>query len=674
MSARSSTPSSGASAPTVVADPAVAGRVGAGRRAVDHVAAALDVPSDAELERRIDEHDRASEWTGPVGTIVAGLLFVFVSRDVVPAQRIVPWIAAILIASVAVSIGVVYRRRTRVGLPGFVLTGAAWGVLPLLSAEQWSVGDREVWTALAFQFATTAAVLGGTNVDIRPARLVVATMWGSAAFALVLLGRPVLALGALAFVVIVDRDLRNSSDMVRELVELRSSAAARAREAAGAALLDPMTGLMNRAGMERALAAGPRYGAAMFVDLDRFKDVNDVHGHHVGDRVLAAASRRLRGVFRDEDLVARVGGDEFVVVLAGDHGPEVLLERAAEVIRVLEEPVELDGELVLCSASVGVAVVDGNDVDLDRVLRESDHAMYDAKRTGRRRAVMFDDALRRQLDEHAELSTAVRGAVHRGEIEVWGQPVVVAADRSVFGIELLARWCDANGEWVPPSRFIPVAEAIGVASEITRTVLGHAVVLAARWRDHPVFGDAKIGVNVTGVDLCGGWLVDEIVSAAAREGVDPARLVIEITESESLHDDAEARRCLRELHELGVSIALDDFGTGYSSITSLVQLPIDVVKLDRSLTLAATDPAGGDVIRAIAALAGAIGRYVLAEGVETETEASMLTELGFQFAQGHLYGRAMPIDELEAHPGLRATAATDLPPDPGNCSAPVGPL
>lgn len=635
------------------------------------------MPSDAELERRILEYDRASELTGPLGSLAAAVVFALVAGELVPPGRLLPWFLVVLVGVAGMGTGMVLRRRDAVGLPGFALTGIAWGVLPLVLSTDGRLEDRSLWAVFAFQFAMTAGVLSGSNVDDRPGRLVVLTMWAASAVSFVVVGRPLVALAGVVFAALVDRDLRNTSTMVRELMELRSSAAARARDAARAALRDPLTGLLNRSGLEHSLGEGGPFGAAMFVDLDRFKDVNDLHGHRGGDQVLVAVAGRLRGIFRDRDLVARVGGDEFVIVLHGAHDRDVLMERAAEVIDVLEDPVAFEDATVLCSASVGVAPIEGTTVDVDRVLSESDHAMYDAKRSGRRRAVLFGESGRAELDDHAELSNALRAAVRDGELDVWGQPVVVAHDRSVFGVELLARWPMADGSFVPPSRFIPVAEEIGVASDIARMVLRRAVHAVVDWEGHPVFGDAKVGFNVSGLDLRGDWLVDEVRAVTGAAGVDPSRLVVEITESSSLHDDPETRRCLDGLHELGVLVALDDFGTGYSSITSLLELPIDVVKLDRTLTVAAERrarddeawPDHGDVIAAIGALASAIGRYVLAEGVETEAEASALVALGFPFAQGNLFCPPLPLHELGRREGLAATPAASVEALEGNSTA-----
>jgi diguanylate cyclase (GGDEF)-like protein len=603
---------------------------------------------DVELARRLAWFDRASELTGPMGTAAAAVVFALVARGQIEPARLWWWLLVVAVALVAMTVGWLTGRRLALGLPGHALAGLAWGLVLLLGLDaDRSVDSQFLWICLAFQFATTAGVMSGRTLDDLLGRSVVVSMWVPAATILVVVGEPVLAAGVIVFLLMVFRDLTHSSALLQELIDLRTEETRRAERAADAALIDPLTGLLNRSGLEAALERTGPVGAAMFIDLDRFKEVNDRHGHHSGDRVLVAVADRLRFIFRCDDLVARLGGDEFLVVLAGQHGAELLADRAAAVIQSLEVPVDVDGEMILCSASVGVAEIPPGVVDAERVMRESDHAMYRAKRAGRRRAVLFGDDLRREMSERAELSAALRHAVRHGDIEVWGQPVVRLADSRVIGVELLARWRSAAGKWIPPDRFIPVAEEIGVSGEIARTVLHRAGSLFSAWRGDPLFGDMTIGINASAVDLGDRSFVDAVIDVLDAAGVEPERLMIEVTESISLTDDQVARRHLEELAASGITVALDDFGTGYSSISGLLDLPLGTVKVDRSLTASLEgDRRRVDVVRSIADLARTLGRRTVAEGVENAEQLRVVRSLGFDDVQGYYLCRPLPLDEL----------------------------
>jgi diguanylate cyclase (GGDEF)-like protein len=626
--------------------------------------AATDDPNaERPLGERLDAYDRASEYTGPVGTAAAGALFVLVALDRVPGDRLAWWAAALGLAVAAMVVGLVGRWRTTVAVPGHAAAGLVWGVAPLLAFTDGEIDPEFLWLSLAFQFATTAGVLGGATVDVRPARAVMAGLWPAAVVSLLVVGEPLLAAGAVVFAVLVVRDLHLAAGLVRELIHLRAAAAGRARRAARDALRDPLTGLVNRPGLERELAGRDDVVAAMFVDLDRFKEINDRHGHHAGDVVLRAVADRLRRVVRDRDLIARLGGDEFLVVV-GDGAADLdrLRERAEQIIAALEPPIDLgDGETALVSASVGLAAVEPGPVDPERVMRESDHAMYAAKRAGRRRVVLFDDALREELDERAHTSAALRRAVRDGELEVWGQPVVDVYAGRVQAVELLVRWHRPDGVMVDPERFIPIAEELGMSFDITEQVVRTAVALQREWAGHPLFGDALVGVNVPVGDLRSGRLVPLLVEALALEQAASQRLLVEITESQELHGDDDARVTLLQLREMGIGVVLDDFGAGFSSLRSLMDLPLDAVKLDRSLVVSLDeDPRAFEMIRSIASLAVTLGRRVVAEGVERVDQVELLRRLGFRSVQGHVFAPPAPLDEM--------TLWTRLP-----TSVPLGP-
>lgn len=650
------------------------------------------VRADDAVSRRVREHDRSRALGSALGAAIAALVFLMVARSDVASDRAVVWAVGGAVAVVTIVAGVLFDRRSTVGLVGHALLGACWGALLLLwngDPNTLGLGSRFLWIVLAFQFAVTAAVLAGRAVDHLLARAVVGALWGVAAVILAVIGLPLLALVAVAFLVLIRRDLLQSSAFLVELVEMRHAASRRADRASEAAQRDPLTGLLNRDGLAAALHEQPEVGAAFFIDLDRFKEINDRHGHQVGDEVLAAVGRRLRSVFRGEDLLARLGGDEFLAVLAGRHETELLAARAAEVIAILETPVEVDGEAILCSASVGVAEIPPGLVDVDRVMRESDHAMYRAKRSGRRRAVLFDAEHRAEMVDRADLSAALRLAVREHRIDVWGQPMIELTTAEVTGVELLARWRGADGAWIPARRFIPVAESIGLSGEIALTVMARAEELFHRWRDHPRLGAARLSLNLSVVDLADERLVDTLLATVDRCGVEPSRFVVEITESGLLAPEREARAALERIAAHGVTIALDDFGTGSSSIAGLLGLPLTTVKLDRHLIAWLDDPVehpagtNGDsarddglpdgdvvplpsryeVVRSIVGLARTLGRQPVAGGVETIEQLDAVAELGVGHAQGYLLCPPLPLDELEGPIGSARLA--ELVPRPG---------
>ncbi len=636
------------------------------------------VSVERPLGERLDAYDRASEYTGPIGTAAAGIVFAMVAADHVPGDRLAWWCLALGLAVAAMVVGLVGRWRTTVAVPGHAAAGVVWGAVPLLGLADGAISGEYLWLSLAFQFATTAGVLGGATVDVRPARAVIWGLWSTSVLSLLAVGRPVLAAAAVVFALLVGRDLNLAAGLVRELIHLRAAAAGRARRAARDALRDPLTGLVNRAGLERELAGRSDVVAAMFVDLDRFKEINDRHGHHAGDVVLRTLADRLRRVVRDRDLIARLGGDEFLVVV-GDGAADLdrLRERAEQIIAALEPPIDLgDGESALVSASIGLASVGPGPVDPDQVMRESDHAMYAAKRAGRRRVVLFDDALREELDERAHTSAALRRAVREGELEVWGQPVVDVFAGRVQAVELLVRWHRPDGVMVDPDRFIPIAEELGMSIDITEQVLQAAVDLQREWAGHPLFGDAVIGINVPVGDLRSGRLIPAVVEALALGVASPRRLLVEITESQELHGDDVARVTLLQLREMGVGVVLDDFGAGFSSLRSLMDLPLDAVKLDRSLiTSLDEDPRAFEMIRSIGSLAVTLGRRVVAEGVERADQVDLLRRLGFRYVQGHVFAPPAPLDEMALWTALPtevplAPSALDPAPDPALDPAP----
>lgn len=418
---------------------------------------------------------------------------------------------------------------------------------------------------------------------------------------------------------------------------------------------DALTGLPNRARfqglVERALAAagaaGPDNGpeiTVLFIDLDRFKDVNDTFGHGYGDQVIVEAARRIDSCIRAEDLAARLGGDEFAILVEG-AAPEEIRTLAARVLASLtERPMLLSGVMVTVGASVGIAAAAAGD-DAETVLRNADLAMYQAKRRGGGVAVPYEPELHEAVVTRFRTQEALQRAVATGGIEVALQPIVDLVTTDVVGLEALARWTDPVLGQVSPALFIPLAEQSGLIRDLGRQMLHRACADLAAWRAVTGSG-AYVTINASPLQLDGTYL-DDVGQALATTGLEPSALVVEVTEGVML--EPKARECLTELRRRGVRVAIDDFGTGYSSLSYIRDLPVDIVKVDRHFLR--PGPQGSHdqpVLRAIVDLIGSLGLVCLLEGVENPHDLATARRTGAQLAQGYLFGRPAPLKELTA--------------------------
>lgn len=416
------------------------------------------------------------------------------------------------------------------------------------------------------------------------------------------------------------------------------------------AMHDPLTDLGNRARFldraDNALARRQRHGgelAVLFLDLDRFKQVNDSHGHAVGDRILVEVAERLAGTVRAADTLARLGGDEFAILLDGG-GIEPARRLARRVISVIAQPMTLDGRTVRVRCSVGIAVADGH-VDGHALLRDADVAMYAAKQSAETDVEEFAPSMLIAAIDEAGWFSELEAAVGTDQLQVHYQPMVRLEDGEVYGVEALLRWHHPEHGQIAPATFIPIAERSGVILRLGRFVIDRACadIVGLRRRSGR---DLVVSVNVSAQQV-GPALVDEVQATLARHGLPPCALVLELTETSVLVEDAATNSCLRRLRALGVTIAIDDFGTGYSSLSYLRSLPVDVLKVDRSFI----DPIGRDahsraLVRTIIELAQALDLHTVAEGIETDGHAQVLGRLGCVFGQGYLFARPAPIDEV----------------------------
>jgi diguanylate cyclase (GGDEF)-like protein/PAS domain S-box-containing protein len=418
------------------------------------------------------------------------------------------------------------------------------------------------------------------------------------------------------------------------------------------ALHDALTGLPNRTLLlERAeqLLAEAREAqapmAVLFVDLDNFKEVNDSFGHIVGDELLQAVASRLSTAVRDVDTLGRIGGDEFVVLVAGASltgGPEIVAQHVLDIIRAT--PFFLDGRNVTVTASIGIAM--GEAYEAAELLRNADVALYQAKARGKNCSALFLPEMQSAVHERLEMAIDLHGALGNHQFELYYQPVVDLTDFRFTGVEALLRWHHPTLGWVSPERFIPLAEEIGVIDEVGRWVLNEACKQGALWRY--AFPWMTVAVNVSPVQLATDRFVDVVRDALRSSGIDPAALVLEITESTLMVDTNATVHRLRQLKSLGVRLAIDDFGTGFSSLSYLRQFPVDILKIDRSfLTTATTSVQSAALVRTLVQLGEALGLDIIAEGIERPDQLRTLREAGCPKAQGFLFAQPMPKEKID---------------------------
>jgi diguanylate cyclase (GGDEF)-like protein len=424
-------------------------------------------------------------------------------------------------------------------------------------------------------------------------------------------------------------------------------------ELAHQALHDALTGLPNRAllldRLDQALAQAERTGSAvavLFLDLDRFKLVNDSRGHAAGDELLVRVAERLREVVRPADTVARFGGDEFVMICqdAGVVGHAMhLADRVAEVFRA---PFPLGADDMFLNASIGIAVSDGRTSSAE-LLRNADAAMYQAKDFGRGRCEFFDETMRTEAAARLDLQTALHWAISRQEMRVHYQPLVDVRTGVPLGVEALVRWAHPAKGIVGPSEFVKLAEESGLIVPIDVAVLEQATLQCAGWPAGPAGTRLNVSANLSIHHLRHPGLLDHVRSVLGRSGLDPSSLCLELTESVLLEDVDRHMRTLLELRALGVRLAIDDFGTGFSSLTYLKRFPVDAVKIDRSFVAGlGSDAADSAIVRSVIDLAHALSLQVVAEGVERPEQLEALRSLGCDVAQGYLFAPPLPTEEL----------------------------
>lgn len=442
-------------------------------------------------------------------------------------------------------------------------------------------------------------------------------------------------------------------------------AEARTLEVIEEAFRDPLTGtpnrqlFMERLAHELALSgAEPGGPAVLFIDLDRFKAVNDTLGHAAGDELLRAVSERIRGCVRD-GTVARFGGDEFAVLLENVRDPLDAAAVGERIVAEIQRAFTISGRTVHVGATVGIAYVDPDLPlpDAEELVRNADAAMYRGKGLHGSRVVTYEPQLHAALLERLELQADLQLALERGELRLHFQPVVALPDGAVLALEALLRWEHPALGMVPPGEFISLAEVTGAIVPIGRWVLQEGCRWLARWRR--AFPGLHLCVNVSGYQLREAGFVDDVRHVLVETGLPGSSLLLEITESALLDDEVETVERLEALRGLGCEIGLDDFGTGFSSLGYLRRYPVDALKIDRSFVSGSGSGAGGDQLaRTILELGRAYELEVVAEGIETQEQCDRLVGLGCRFGQGWLFGRPVPGDDV---PGVLARSPVTAP-------------
>jgi diguanylate cyclase (GGDEF)-like protein len=413
---------------------------------------------------------------------------------------------------------------------------------------------------------------------------------------------------------------------------------------------DALTGLPNRTffrdQMEITLARVRRNkdaAAALFIDLDQFKQINDTMGHPFGDSLLCVVAERLRRIVRESDIVARFGGDEFVILQHPIRGPEEAASLASRVVTALAEPFTINEQQVLIGASIGISIAPDDGIDADQLLKNADMALYRTKSEGRGAWRFFEPEMDVRAQARRTLEIDLRNALTNDAFRLFYQPLINLKTRRISTCEALLRWPHPERGMVSPAEFIPVAEEMGLIVDIGHLVLHHACIECRKWP-----ANVRVAVNLSPIQFRRGNVVEAVRDALANSGLPADRLEIEITESVLVQDTEATRACLMQLREMGVRISLDDFGTGYSSLSYLHSFPLHKVKIDRSF-LKGIDSSerSRKLLRGVAHLSAELGMSVVVEGVETDAELDLIMrEAQVDEAQGYLFSPAVPADVI----------------------------
>jgi diguanylate cyclase (GGDEF)-like protein len=536
----------------------------------------------------------------------------------------------------------------------------------MLERLRWHIPMAAMWCVLLGAAAVAGPLVGAGLFGSGPlevaaeagAGLVVAA--GAAYVADRGVGRPILAIRrVLKEARVGEFEERAPSTVLRELDDLgadlnRSMAALQASTDTliYRAFHDPLTELPNRAMFLAAFAKAlgderrPNRVAILFMDVDRFKYLNDTLGHGVGDQLLSVFAQRLVGA-AEGHMVARLGGDEFTVLICGERAGAVAIRVAQAVMEGLRRPFSIAGQEMFVTSSIGIAVNTATDRTTTELLRKADVALYRAKSEGRSRYVVFSPELDAHPAERFDLDNSLRRAVERAELQLLYQPVVDLETGALTGMEALLRWNHPHRGVLSPATFIAIAEETGEIVRIGQWVMEQACREAASLQQLRPSAPLTVSVNISAAEFRQRDLPARLRWVLQETGLEASRLQVELTESVLMHDIPAAMEMLQELQRLGVRVALDDFGTGYSSLSYLQQLPIDTLKVDQSfVSRLGVDATSGPLVRAIVEMGAALGMRVVAEGIETEWQLAYLREVGCYGGQGHHFAGPLTYEQF----------------------------
>nr|CAD6410403.1 bifunctional diguanylate cyclase/phosphodiesterase [Rhizobium sp. Q54] len=582
------------------------------------------------------------------------------------------------LASLAVAIGSVtaglaisaYAGRSRMLEAGGVVLGLGIGAMHYLGMAAYEIQGNLVWRFDYVVISLLASAVFSAVAMNRAARPVTRFCRYSSIAALILAIASVHFIGMAAVDVVPDATLQVPRSVISPamlglgvlglmMVLLALAAASYLIDASAMreaveryrqlSLQDPLTGLPNRAAFQEELSNASDHPAGLGVrvailsfDLDRFKEVNDVHGHIAGDAVLRAIGDRLASAIGDDEFVARTGGDEFVALTRRYYARADASRLAARMIAEIVKPIEWNGNTLNIGTSVGIAVLD-DDVAVDDLLARADVAMYRAKETASNAVCFYDPSMDRAVRERNVLAMDMRAGLRRGEFQLHYQRQNDTFTGAVVGFEALLRWNHPDRGSVRPAEFIPIAERSGFIVELGEWVLREACREAASWRN-----PLSIAVNIATQQLADPRFPGLVQEILQESGLDPARLELEITETGIIADHQRALQTIRHLKSLGVRIAMDDYGTGYSSLSMLLAFPFDKIKIDRQFVDGvATSAQSAAIVRSTLILASSLEIPVLAEGVETDAHVNFLREEGCVQLQGFFFGQPVPRAEIE---------------------------